>query len=433
MQKLRVTNFSCIKYADLETASLTILIGPQASGKSVLSKLLYFFNNILITLHNSAEEQLSAKELGEAIGADFVRWFPPSAWGARIFHIRFEAGPFEIKIKRKGSTTRLSDKIQVSLAPDIRVHYEALLLSVKTATETTRSQEFGQFSSKSWEISYKLRRENEGRLEGILGEAYVDFQLFVPAGRSWFTSVGKAISAFEHGGLLDPVTLDFGRLFTNVRDRARSGLPVDSSATEQRLRNQLTVKLFGGRIRFEREKEYVEADDGRRIPFSVLSSGQQELLPLWLVLSQMSNDIQSQRRKISPTMLYIEEPEAHLFPTAQSTLLDYLASLTSDERLRRSMIITTHSPYVLSKFNNLLKAGSLGFGADKRQAQKVNEIVPRISWLNAKRTRAYAIVDGTLTDILTEDGLIDGEYLDAVSGEISKDFLRLLDLEYGDV
>ncbi|MGO7156463.1 AAA family ATPase [Rhizobium leguminosarum] len=430
MQKLSVTNFSCIKFAELETAGLTILIGPQASGKSVISKLLYFFNDIFNSLPIAAEEQLSAADLTVRISEDFARWFPPSAWGTRIFQMKFEAGPFEIRIKRKGSTSRLSDRIQVSLTPDLRVHFEALLLSVRTATEKTNAQEFGQFSSQSWEISYNLRREHESRLEELLGEAYFAFQLFVPAGRSWFTSVGKAISAFEHGGLLDPVTLDFGRLLTTVRDRARSGLSLTFSPAEEKVRSQLTSRLFGGRIRFEREKEYVETDDGRKIPFAVLSSGQQELLPLWLVLAQLRNEPPTRQRKVESSLLYIEEPEAHLFPTAQSILLDYLASLTSDPRMRRNMIITTHSPYVLSKINNLLKAGALGFTGGKRQVQKVSEIVPKTSWLDVKRTRAYAIIDGSLTDIISEDGLIDGEYLDDVSGDISRIFNRLLEVEY---
>lgn len=34
----------------------------------------------------------------------------------------------------------------------------------------------------------------------------------------FFTTVGKAIVAFEHAGMLDPVTQQFGRLFTSLRE-----------------------------------------------------------------------------------------------------------------------------------------------------------------------------------------------------------------------
>jgi predicted ATPase len=42
VRKLTVNNFSVIKHAELEFGKITVLIGPQASGKSLLCKLAYF-------------------------------------------------------------------------------------------------------------------------------------------------------------------------------------------------------------------------------------------------------------------------------------------------------------------------------------------------------------------------------------------------------
>jgi predicted ATP-dependent endonuclease of OLD family len=47
MRKLTVKNFSVIKEAELEFGKITVLIGPQASGKSLLCKLAYFLGPIL--------------------------------------------------------------------------------------------------------------------------------------------------------------------------------------------------------------------------------------------------------------------------------------------------------------------------------------------------------------------------------------------------
>ena len=55
-------------------------------------------------------------------------------------------------------------------------------------------------------------------MENELKDNYFHAQTFVPAGRSFFTSMGKAVTAFERGGLLDPVTVAFGRLFTALRE-----------------------------------------------------------------------------------------------------------------------------------------------------------------------------------------------------------------------
>ena len=44
MRKLTVKNFSVIKDAELEFGKITVLIGPQSSGKSLLCKLAYLFS-----------------------------------------------------------------------------------------------------------------------------------------------------------------------------------------------------------------------------------------------------------------------------------------------------------------------------------------------------------------------------------------------------
>ncbi|RXH26447.1 hypothetical protein XH99_21260 [Bradyrhizobium nanningense] len=84
--------------------------------------------------------------------------------------------------------------------------------------------------------------------------------------------------------MLDPLTVRFGRFFASIRDE-RGNLVFRAkrpSEQQQRNRNELMHKLFGGNIMFNRDQAYVVSDDGRKIPFASLSSGQQELLPLWL-------------------------------------------------------------------------------------------------------------------------------------------------------
>ena len=44
MRKLTVKNFSVIKEAELEFGKITVLIGPQSSGKSLLCKLAHFLS-----------------------------------------------------------------------------------------------------------------------------------------------------------------------------------------------------------------------------------------------------------------------------------------------------------------------------------------------------------------------------------------------------
>jgi ABC-type multidrug transport system ATPase subunit len=132
--------------------------------------------------------------------------------------------------------------------------------------------------------------------------------------------------------------------------------------------------------------------------------------------------------RTDPSLIFIEEPEAHLFPSAQADITNYLASLAADQKRRQKILITTHSPYVLANINNLLKAGSLVATLPHSARQEIDKIVPKASWLNSDRIRAYALKDGKAESIC-KDGLIDADYLDEVSGQIASQFSALLEIE----
>lgn len=156
---------------------------------------------------------------------------------------------------------------------------------------------------------------------------------------------------------------------------------------------------------------------------SALSSGQQELLPLWeaLNIAFLNPD--------SRVLMYIEEPEAHLFPHAQSNLMKYLCSFVAGRKHKRRLFITTHSPYVLTSINNMMKAASIARGSSKDRQSKISAIIPKASWISRNQVSAYAIVDHKLVNIIGEDNLIDAEYLDRVSVQLNKEFDDLLEIE----
>jgi hypothetical protein len=436
LAKLNVSRFSCIDAAEIEFSAMTVLIGPQASGKSVLSKLFYFFINQLHMFLRHAEDGRKPGEIPAIIAEEFVKWFPASAWGGKLFNIQFTLGVETITILRKRSSRGLSEKISVKLSDFFSLHYEMMFEDYQAIQKKleSRGDDGDLYANRVWEIGYKIKVSADRRLDKELGDDSFHYQLFIPAGRSFFTSIGKAVAAFEYAGILDPVTVRFGRLFASMRERARLVLSSNSEDADNTASTKLMLDLFGGHLRFVRDAEYVEASDGRKIPFSTLSSGQQELLPLWLTLRSFiasDREIFSKNTKPSPTLTYIEEPEAHLFPSAQGMLLEYLAGVVSKDRLRRKMLITTHSPYVLAKLNNLILAGQISRTRDKSKLASLEKIVPREAWLLKGRTSAYAIIDRKVQSIIDDDGLIDGEYLDGVSSDISNDFLSMLELKYG--
>ena len=408
MRSLKVSNFSCIEAAVVEFHPLTVIIGPQASGKSVLCKLGFFFQSLLSDQLRSVSERESFTTFKESTRKKFLRWFPIESWGDKKFEICFSAGEFESRITRTEYKGKLGQTFRIHMSEPFQKLYETSLAQTEKITNARLERDIDTIMP-TWEV-----REAILGLQGrLLGADRIDGQLFVPAGRSFFTSIGRAIAVFEQSSTLDPLTIVFGRIFRSHLDRMSRTRHIETSAPIARA----FIEMLGGELRGNRDEEHLSMKDGRKIPLSLLSSGQQELLPLLTVLPD--------RNARSKQLLYIEEPEAHLFPSAQSQLVQLLASLTNGSRDQTSLVITTHSPYVLAKFNNLILAGSLG----RRRKDQVAKVVPTEYWIGRHKLRAYAIFEGTLHQITQKDGLIDADYLDDVSGEIGMEFERLLEIE----
>lgn len=415
MARLQVCDFSCIKSADITFDRLTVIIGPQASGKSVLCKLAYFFVDCALSQQRCLGKLQPFDAFLLDIKSRFCEWFPVGAWGKEKFLIEFEAGGLTVCLTRKSYRSNPSDDFRIKVSSVFEEQYESLLNDFRKAAEKQEVLEGGI------EYDWKLSEKAAQSLRKLMGEEAIGGQVFIPAGRAFFTSVGKAIAAFEQGKVLDPLILRFGRMLASYRDNRGVYLRHASEhKTARKAVESAMSEIFGGELKIDGDKEYVATPDGRLVPLSALSSGQQELLPLVVVLPFLLG-LRGSR------MIYIEEPEAHLFPVAQSKLVQALAALLNGPSME-SLVLTTHSPYVLSKINNLIKAGQIAHRFDGKK-RELSQILPSATWLANGITRAYAIVEGELVDIMGSDGLIDADYLDSVSGDIGREFSRLLALE----
>jgi predicted ATPase len=428
MITLSVEDFSCLKSATFQVAPVTVLIGPQGSGKSVLCKLNYFFYEVLARQYKFAENGSEFAEFKRDIARQFRVWFPPAAWGKKRFIISFSAGPYTARILRRMSKGTVADDVSVTLSNFFESQYNELCGAYEKVSSKD-VQDDRVLLRRSLEGSFRIRERHEQVMIKDMGSSYVNFQMFIPAGRAFFTSMGRLVAAMKQGSSLDPVTITFAEMFANLRDRSRHRyLTVHERDEDRDARLTVMQDLFGGELKFERELEYVQTHDGRRIPFTALSSGQQELLPMWTIVDYFSATMRG--RTAGKDIFYIEEPEAHLFPAAQSVLMDFLVGALISKQQRRDLVITTHSPYILSKLNNYLKAGALG--KSRKLSEQVSKIVPRDCWLTKDVVKAYAIEDGSLKDIIGPLGLISADYIDSISEEVSGVFDKLLDLQYPD-
>ena len=84
MQKIIIKNFGPVQDAEIEIKKVLVLIGEQASGKSTIAKLIYFFNflryNILDKLTDLIKDPQSndfdtEEELRAFIKEEFYKFF----------------------------------------------------------------------------------------------------------------------------------------------------------------------------------------------------------------------------------------------------------------------------------------------------------------------------------------------------------------------
>jgi AAA domain, putative AbiEii toxin, Type IV TA system len=413
VRTLTVKNFSVIKEAKLEFGKITVLIGPQASGKSLLCRLAYFLGQIVPEAVNGlALLRETEEKLFEVIAQEFKERFPPQIWGDEKGEITFSSEPFVISISMSRTGAKFAAAFNNEFLETFKTWVEEHSLE-GSAKDVTKALRTGAV--------------------GAVGPFQFDESVYIPAGRAFFTTPNRGFASMSKSGKnLDWIT----QRFPNEIDWEYRAM-LESSVPSSDLLPQFcedAAGILGGRvIRVGGHLLFRPLKGGQALPFSWLSSGTQELLPLLNPLANLvytsSTNPMNLWEPFSPRIgpIFIEEPELSVFPSTQYELMRLIAWLSGEKRLEFPFVITTHSPYILSSFNNLILAGQLGQNERLKKKIKIDERF----WIEPKTFRAYSIHDGKLESILSDTGLINGEFLDSVSESIGNQFDELLRLEYG--
>ena len=412
VRTLAVENFSVIKYAKLEFGKITVLIGPQASGKSLLCKLAYFFEQRVSELvFDGARNHASLYQTEEQIIQSFLSYFPEDDIEQKKFRVHYQIDP--------------SFSISIGMNNTVRSPYLEW-----------KNRDF-IYSFKSWQSndpkrppSHSSDRRREFMSGADIGPLPIKSDsVYIPTGRSFFSTPNRGFAALSTKNL-DWITNRFATDF----DAEYSALRESYQTNRVPLREigSSSMEILKGRVIKEDSRLLFESiEDGGKLSFEILSSGTLELLPIFNILAQVAkktgDPIHSNMPSPSVGMVFTEEPELSVFPETQYQFAKLIASLAKSELLWKSYAITTHSPYILSAFNNLIFAGQLG--QDERLKKKIK--IDERFWIEPGSFRAYSIHDGKSQSILSETSLINGDYLDSVSETIGKEFDELLRLEYG--
>jgi len=432
VEKLIIKNFVGIKDLEIEVKKINILIGPQASGKSICAKLLFYFKNFPWDILLIVENEKTKRTFDSNCSKKFKEYFPIDCWGSHEFFIRYEIhNDMFIEIKRFNNS---KDKISINYGDFYReafIELRKILRNARKIAQDIRGNNTIYKSTKYDSIPFiTVKKLVSDSLKSSVSSQASFAQIFIPAGRAFFASIQNNIFSLLHNDNLDPFIQEFGFSYERMKDLDMDNLESikkEDHTDKKKLQNEIVElmekSLYGKYTRFKR-KDYLDILD-RRIALANSSSGQQEILPLLVVLSKLPFLV----NLFMGRTVYIEEPEAHIFPSTQRHIIELIATVFNYHEDTLQFFITTHSPYTLTSFNNLLQAGILYKELDAEHLEELEKIVPKYKALSTDDFSAYALANGKCTSIINpETGLIDATIIDSVSEDLMIEFDNLINL-----
>ncbi len=430
METIEIKNFAGIKDITLEVRQINIIIGPQASGKSVIAKLLFYFKAFISEIINAAERQRTKIDLDKDFKERFEEYFPASSWGNKNFKIKYSLDQEFIEVYRQSRANENTSEIVLNYSDFYKNEFLELRNLVQEQVDKLIEQDIQINILSRYDLIYDIRRSFLSRVAEKSNKVITFSQLYIPAGRSFFANLKGSIFTFlSENNAVDPFLIEFGTYYEKmkspIRRFGRLRIDIDNKQLSDEI-NLLNEKILCGQYLQEEGEDYLELDEGRKISIANSSSGQQETLPLAIILGTVA----SKKSKRGGDAIYIEEPEAHIFPAAQRDMVELISTVYNSRKESLQFLITTHSPYILTAFNNLLQAGSLAIDATEEKIQAISRYVPQSRFLNLNEITVYSLFDGYSQSILDpETGLIDTNIIDEVSNDLAIQFDHLLDIE----
>lgn len=384
-EKLIIENFLCIDKAELDVKPITILVGPQASGKSVVARVHYFLKSLgPLILENLDDPNGLAKARSE--------WL-------QGFDELFKS------IGSKNYSLSIPHLVTLRASAEIETEFGDQLLEARRLAWDAIQEQRG--STNPADVQHALWKAH-AILEFKLGRSFPNRAAYIPAGRAFFSAIDANIyrlkaSRISAGPLLDS--------FGSYLELARIAWTDHGGFSGEQLGylDRASEQLLGGRIKLTEElRGYISGDQPYATPLAYASSGQQELFSLLIILRNFIFDP-------ADVDLYIEEPEAHLHPDAQKRMLELLIYVHNATQGRVKLFITTHSPYVLTALNTLLEAGKVA------KENLPERLVPLA--ITPGSVACYHLDHGTCHDIVDHElDLISASTIDSASSDILREF-----------
>lgn len=384
-ERIKVNHFGPITHLDINIKRLTFFIGSQGSGKSTVSKLLTIFRDVLWR-YAVAKGMDGFKQFREMNIDKYFYEDTEMEYSKDHFLITYSKGKFTcVDIRDQNNQDTMIFALENVLA--------------KAGQEVMNNLGYSDIE--------KLK-ENETDMHLFL--ANTKTLLYIPAERIIASQLSDSLANVMASGIpLGGQLKEYMSLFS----KARKEFP------------EYQVPFLNTTYKFVNGVESISIGNEEKngLQLSSCSSGLQSVLPLLMIMDYCT-------RNDYFDSFVVEEPEQNLFPSNQRELMRFLLSKWNNEKQKMAMIITSHSPYMLSILNNYLYASELGHD-DKISREDVQSIINERFWVNIDDCAAYSLGeemnggDFCKSVISEESHLVDFNYLDAVSIETSEEYNKL--------
>lgn len=434
MQHITIRDFGPIKEVDIDLdKNLEVLIGPQASGKSTFSKTVFFCKKIRDYFLQYLDGIMNTEYLySTELYLNFLKFIRRPFMG--YFGTTKHMESFHIKYYYEKETDRY---VSISLDKD---HFAKFAFShkmheeisdmIKQAVEVAKQSRRSPFA----EAYFKQAGFIE-KMKAPISKIFCDddMLIYIPAGRNLLAvvpdSFGKKNSSIQNSfdvdieidiSQIDLITQEFIQYIRDMRSNFGSKLEEITQNYLKTVKGQIRnhdVETACSLIREILRADYINDKDGEKLFYDKEhwvklmfgSSGQQEIV--WAL-----NSIFLAILKNEKTFLVFEEPESHLFPDSQVTIAELVALMINSSKSR--VIITTHSPYMLTAANLLIYSGE-----EESKSNQEDAVVKKELRLQSGTVGAYFLSrkTGCLENIIGEQkGLIDALAIDGISDSINE-------------